>query len=194
MNYETIAEVVKGYLHRDDLDFQIGVSIILANQRIGRDLRDKSNVVSVSYNPTTAKNILPADYSDMRDIFHNGKGLGYMTAAQLAQHQAAGGSSDTGFYTIEGRGIQFSPAVSDSVQLVYFQVPTAPVAGTDENPVMIAHPQLYVYGALVDLFFITQDGDLAKYAESSYEREIAAINSAYASAPVGSSPAMRRIY
>jgi len=194
MNRGQLVQMVAGYLHRTDMQSQIETAIVIAGTRIGRDLRDSSNLAIGSVD-LSVSNSLPADFSSVRDVFVGARPLLPATPFQTANANAAvgqGGGTPT-HYSITGNTISLFPVSTPVITLSYWQRPADLVLDTDTNPVLDKWVQLYVYGALMESFFWTQDGDLTSYAAQSYQAEIEKINAAFLCASVGTSPAMRRV-
>jgi hypothetical protein len=194
MNYQQIQLAIAGYLHRDDMAEQIKTGIALANVRIGQALRHSSNLISTPFTLPSESTFLPGDFQEVKSAWHPAGNLSgtlqLVGLDQLASLEVSGASP--AYFAIEPPIISVKPFTETEIQLVYWATPVMPVNDTDENRVMLELPQLYIYGALMESFFWSQDGDLTAYAKQQFIQEIANANAASQTAATGSNRAMRR--
>ena len=198
MNYGDLKKAIAGYLHRDDMSDQIVTAIQLAAARIGRDLRHRCNYVSTI---TTIQPIgiggLPDRMREVQTVSAQAgtfdKTLQVVGIQQWAQVQANGTGSPR-VYCAEDGIVRVAPvsALTD-VQISGWFQPAPLVNDTDSNSVLDYAPQLYVYGALMESFYWSQDGDLTSYAKQQYQNEIDLLNAETRSQNTGINPTMRRV-
>jgi len=195
MNYLQIKNAIEGYLHRNDMDQQIELGIFLANIRIGRSLRHSSNLITTPFMMNTETSNLPSDFREIKTAWNTSAAmketLQLVGMDQLANLQYSSGQP--GYIAIELPLVAIKPfSAPTEIQLVYWSEPVSPTSDTDENRVMLELPQLYIYGALMEAFFWTHDGDLTRFAIDAFNREIDQANLANQSAATGSNRMMRR--
>jgi len=195
MNYLELQQTIAGYLQRDDMTEQIKTAITLANVRIGQLLRHGSNLISTPFTIDGASVFLPVDFREIKTAWYPAGGIAgqlqQVSLAQLGDMQVTG--ANPAYFAIEKPIISVKPFTSTEIQLVYWGLPAQPVADTDENRVMLELPQLYIYGALMESFFWSQDGDLTGYAKQQFARELETANSAAMTAATGTNRRMMRV-
>ena len=69
--------------------------------------------------------------------------------------------------------------------MIYFSNPSALVIDTDTNDVLTNYPYLYLYAALVEGFFYTQDAGGREKALENYTSEVSELNRQSANADAG---------
>jgi len=198
MNYQQLQDAVVQYLHRDDMTAMIITALAIANVRIGQNLRHSSNLISNTINIQQSPVIVPADLRELRTLSYpatasNPQIIPIVSQDQIGQFSNSSGGSPV-YAAMTGNSLSVWPVVVGDYQITYYGEPAQPVLPADENPVMAALPQLYIYGALMESFFITQDGDLTAYARKQFGDEIQAANLQMKQIATGTRPAMRRLY
>ena len=197
MNYLQLQQAIAGYLHRDDMAQQIKVGIELAGARIGRDLRHRANMQTTVFTASAQGIAFSPQY--LREITQISFPAGtFANQLQVVSEetwgnvQLAGGSAPK-CYTYQGGIIKVAPVSAETQFQVtgYFQPPPL-VNDTDTNPVLTYAPQLYVYAALMESFFWSQDGDLTSFAKAQYGEEIQRLNNEARSEKTGINPRMIR--
>ena len=188
MNNQELQQLIADYLHRTDLAALIPTWIDMARQRIGRDLRSQYNQVVLDPFSTTAQiSPLPADYRGMKEISYT---------QGVARIQLRGGSVDalaayaqtgigTRWYRVDGMNIETVPYQARDYRMIYFSNPSALVVDTDTNDVLTNYPYLYLYAALVEGFFYTQDAGGREKALENYTSEVSELNRQSANADAG---------
>ncbi len=192
MNLGELKTLVQDYAHRTDPATinKIGGFIDLATARIGRDLQSLENTIILDpFNPVASGTIapLPDDYRHMKEISYK---------QGIARVQLRGGSVDTLskyrdtsdsslFYKIHGRNIEIKPFSTRDYRLIYYASPVPLVDDEDDNAVLDAYPYLYLYAALVEMFFYVQQGGGMTQALETYTSEITETNRQASNAEAG---------
>jgi len=187
-----LAQTIAGYMHREDLEAQINsIFIPFATQRIGRDLRSQANNLVIDFDMTTNPETLPINFVAIRALTvndSNGKRL--IKSGTLSEmSQFSQGSGRSVFYQINADMLSVAPTQLATYQLDYFAYPDALLTDESTNAVLSAYPYLYLYAALVEGFFYTQEPGGHDKAMAQYLNEIEKINKQSASARGGSMPA-----
>lgn len=198
MNYLQLQQAIAGYLHRDDMAEQIKTGIALAGARIGRDLRHRANTQTtvftasqdgVAFSPQYLREISQISYPAGTFAYQ----LQVVSEATWGEVQSAGGSGKPTVYSYLGGIIKVAPVNAETqFQITGWFQPPPLVNDSDTNPVLDYAPQLYVYAALMESFFWSQDGELTEYARAQYEAEIALLNVEAKSEKTGINPRMIR--
>ncbi len=197
MNYLELQQAVAGYVHRADLTEQIKVALSIANSRIGANLRHASNTM---YSIQGIGGGVTGVQSDFQQIIYVAAfgdvpiPLASMTNEQIAFEQKNNKGPLAKYFSVDGLLLKIAPMVDGEYLFSYYGTPAALINEDDTNTVSQSYPQLYIYGALMESFFWTQDGDLTQFARAQFEKEISDLNRSEKTASLGSSPAMRRVY
>ena len=178
-NYTDLQASLANWLHRTDLTAMIPDFITLAEARIARDLRLRSQVTSATLGTTAGVRAvdLPTGWLEFENVTLTGnpdKQLTYLNIQHLDTRFP--GNDYTGspyFYSIEGSQILFGP-IPDSVYSVpiLFYKRFDPLATTATNWLLTNHPSIYLFGSLAEAApFLQQDERVAMW-ESKYKADI----------------------
>jgi len=150
---------IANWLNRSDLTDRIPEFIALAEASFNRILRVRDMLVRSTASVTSQYISIPTDFLEMLNIELTStsppKRLVYITSDRSddyreKQNNTAG---TPGYYTIEGNSIQLlpTPSASVTVQLNYYQdIPAlSGLADSDNNWLLLAHPDVYLYGTLM---------------------------------------------
>jgi hypothetical protein len=147
------------WLNRSDLTARIPEFISLAEASFNRNLRTREMLVRSTASTSGQYVSLPTDFLEMLNIELTStsppKRLVYITSDRSDdyrdQQDNATGTPD--YYTIEGTSIQLlpTPSASVTVQLNYYQdIPAlSGLADSGNNWLLLAHPDIYLYGTLM---------------------------------------------
>ena len=188
MNNAELQQLIADYLHRTDLNALIPAWIDMTRQRIGRDLRSQYNqVVLAPFTSTGQISPLPADYRGMKELsYTQGQARIQLRAASVdAMAAYAQTGVGTRWYRIDGMNIELVPYQERDYRLIYYNAPSALTEDDSTNDVLTNYPYLYLYGALVEGFFYTQDGGGHQKALENYTSEVSELNRQSANADAG---------
>lgn len=154
--YSDLQTELAEYLGRSDLTNKIKGFIALAEKRFNRELRLRimevldNSLVTVAGTQYVA---LPASFLEMRQVTINGNPptpIAYITPDRFAIK--AGDSGKPTFYSIIGDKLYFAPVPDGvySISLTYFASITPLSDGAPTNALLTSHPDIYLYGALVE--------------------------------------------
>ena len=179
-NRDELAAAVVDYAHRPNLlQRTLDYFIPLCNVRLGRDLESRSNESQTILDGELLGDPmpLPADFGKVRALVWQGA-TGYVALRArdpLAINGMPTKGSPPSWYNIRDKSIYVRPFVSGNYELNYYAEPVLD-ATTTTNDVLARHPQLYLYGALIELHVWTQDPDQREAALAFYRSEINEIN------------------
>ena len=155
--YAELKTSIANWLDREDLTDIIPDFIALAETRHKRDFKIRRMETRVTAN--TINNIeyytLPDDYVAMRNIKLNGDTkipLEYLTPEIMDRLQAGSQTGCPKAYSIKGNDIQIRP-IPDGVyeiEIAYYKTFTALSDSNTTNDMLTHHPDVYLYGALVE--------------------------------------------
>lgn len=136
---------------------------------------------------------LPDGFLEMRRLKVNLSGgdcdIQYLTPEQLP---IAGTSGIPKFFTVTNQ-IEFdrTPDSDYTIEMQYYAKPTALSDSNTTNVVLTNHPQIYLHGALSNLYQWTMQNDLAQYHEHKFQTAIRGANKQYKRGRYGPAPKMR---
>ena len=150
---------VANWLNRSDLTARIPEFISLTEAGFNRNLRTREMLVRSTASTSGQYVSLPTDYLEMLNIELTStsppKRLVYITSDRSDDYRERQ-NNKTGtpdYYTIEGASIQLLPTPSEAVtvQLNYYQdIPAlSGLADSGDNWLLLAHPDVYLYGTLM---------------------------------------------
>jgi hypothetical protein len=150
---------VSNWLNRSDLTSRIPEFISLAEAAFNRNLRTR-DMLSRSTTSTNAQYVaLPSDFLEMLNVELTStdppKRLLYATSDRSDdfRQQKSNKVGVPVYYTIEGSAIQLNPTpdISYTIQMSYYKdIPAlSAVADSGDNWLLVTHPDIYLYGTLV---------------------------------------------
>lgn len=179
--YGELKTAVATRSHRDDQTDNIPDFILVAESRIANDVRCRAQETRSTATINTEYFDIPTNFLAIRDIAINSdpiQPLTYLSPKTLSEKFPSSTTGKPEYYTIIGDEFQVKPVPSTdyTIEISYFARFDAFSADSDTNWLLTNHPQIYLFGALVELFsFIEDDATTAKY-ESMYQRSVAALN------------------
>jgi hypothetical protein len=127
--------------------------IALFEAAANRRLRVREQEATATLTPSSVAVALPADYLAWRRVTWTGAPRVELQYVHPSYLQAAYPSSPTDvprIFTIEGSTLKVRPLDTTPLELDYFQKIPALSDGTPTNLLLAAHPDLYLFGALVE--------------------------------------------
>jgi hypothetical protein len=179
-NYNDLVTTVESYLARSDLTSIIPTFVMLAQQRISRDLRTREMLKVATTTATDGTVELPTDFLEMRELHFQGNPpitLEYQSPDKFFRNQVTTTSGLPYYYTIIGYEFQFAP-VPDSaqvLQLLYYAEPTFISSTVPSNLYLANYPDALLYAALAEAEpYLMNDERITVWA-SMYDRAISNI-------------------
>ena len=180
-DFPTLVGAVLSYAHSPELQTEVEEFFVpLTNKRLGRELRDATNLVATTLEPTVNPFAAPEDLAEIFSIeWQNARGPTSLTSrgAHGINRIGTTGSPPVA-YQLAGGLFDVRPFAAGKFDLLYYAAPVLD-AENPVNDVIQDHPELYLYGALTELHIWQQDMDLATTTSQSFLGEIAAVNRAY---------------
>jgi hypothetical protein len=162
-NYIELRAAVATWLARDDLGAAIPDFVALFEAAANRRLRVRQMEISATLAPSDGAAALPADYLMWRRLTWTGarrRELDYVHPSYLQAAFDAGAGTPRVF-TIEGASLKIRPVDGTALELDYFQKLPALSDAQTSNWLLAAHPDLYLFGALVEAEAFNKDADSA---------------------------------
>jgi len=155
--YSELKTAVANWLDRSDLDDRIPEFIALAEARHRRDFKIRRMETRVTANTIadTEFYTLPDNYVAMRNIQLNTDtktALEYLTPEQMDRVRGGSSTGKPKAYSIMGNTFQLRP-IPDAIyeiEMLYYKYFTGLSDSNTTNDMLTYHPDLYLYGALVE--------------------------------------------
>jgi hypothetical protein len=196
-NYSELKLKIIEQSHRDDIDLQVDDFILLAETEIRANPDEPLNIRENELLATGATVVdsdvvaLPARYQRSRSLRitlgDSDKRIAYKTPATMSRFSGSGTPS---FYTIVGDNIKFD-INADAVYTVTFEYEADLDPLNDSNPtnnILTRYPNIYLYGALKQLFAWANDEDQVIKYNNLFLTAIISANQAEAIGRFGDTP------
>lgn len=184
-SYSTLKDNVADWLNRSDLTSQIPVFIQLAEAELNRRLRAKDMIarsdalLNAQYTP------LPSDFLEARSLYlltSPVTRLEFITVEKMEQLKYQGYST-TGtpvYYTVIGNTFESlpSPDQSYTAELVYYAKLPALTDSATTNWLLNKHPDIYLYGTLIQSAPYMRDDERVVVWSGLYEKGLAQLEQA----------------
>ncbi|MEQ9111218.1 MAG: hypothetical protein RIF37_00575 [Rhodospirillaceae bacterium] len=193
--YAELQSAVADWVNRTDLTARIPDFIALTEASLNRDLRTQdmmasATVSAVAGNGTVA---LPAGVVELRNVVLEANPkvvLAFSSQQDLDRRYAAAVSGRPAVYAVSGRTLELRPLPDSDydIALTYYTSIPALSDTVTSNWVLQAHPDLYLYGALVQASpYLGEDARAAVWA-GLYARALEALDSTDTRAQWAGSP------
>lgn len=176
-NYSELKSAIADWLDRTDLTDSIPDFITLAEARHKRDfkLRRMETRVTANTIADTEYYTLPAQYVAMRNIQLNTNpktSLEYLTPEQMDRIYAGSNKGKPKAYSIIGDDIQLRPTPDSAyeIEILYFKHFSALSDSAPTNEMLTNHPDIYLYGSLVEAEPYLQNDKRIQTWASFYDR------------------------
>lgn len=178
-NYADLQSAIANWLHRSDLTSIVPDLIMLGEKRILREVRCLEMETALNVTISSGVAALPADYLDLKHAYIDGtvtQALSRCTAAQIyEQYPLRSSGGKPAFVAREGSNFIFGPYPDSSytVKGTYYAKPTS--IQSSANAVFVAHPDLYLFAALLEAApYLKNDTRLTVW-ESKFSNVVAQI-------------------
>ena len=176
-NYSELKTAIASWLDRTDLTDIIPDFIALAETRHKRDFKIRRMETRVTANTIDGSEFysLPDDYVAMRNIKLNTDPktpLEFLTPEIMDRLNAGSSKGTPKAYTIKGNNIELRPIPDGvyQVEVSYYKHFTALSDSNTTNDMLTHHPDVYLYGALVEAEPYLQNDKRIDTWASFYER------------------------
>ena len=179
-NYNDLVSTVESYLARSDLTSVIPTFVMLAQQRMSRDLRTREMLKLATTVATDNTVELPIDFLEMREIHFQGNPpitLEYESPDKFFRDFLTTTSGLPYYYTILAYELQFAPAPDSqqTLQMLYYAEPTFISSTVPSNLYLANYPDALLYATLAEAEpYLMNDGRIQVWA-TMYDRAIANI-------------------
>ena len=161
--YAELQTAIASWLDRDDLTTEIVDFITLFEAVANRRLRVRQMETSTTLTPSSGSATLPTDYLQWRRVTWTGSvrvELDYVHPSYLQALYPDTPSDTPRVFTIEGSTLKVRPTSTTGLEFDYYQkIPD--LATNSTNWLLTAHPDLYLFGSLVEAQMFTVDPEQA---------------------------------
>ncbi len=152
--YAELQTAVQNWTGRTDTNLtnRIPEMIVMFEAVANRRLRTREMELSTSLTPASGSVALPTDYLAWRRVTWTGSPRNELAYVEPSWLQAAYPTSPDGtptVFTIEGGYLKITPLDTTALEFLYYQKVPALVTNLT-NWLLTAHPDLYLYGTLVE--------------------------------------------
>jgi hypothetical protein len=178
--YAELRAEVAEWLQRSDLSARIPVFVEMATARFNRELRAPEMETLVTTAADAEYTDLPVDFLQIRSIETNGDRMEYLAPEEFQAYVAKTSTPAVPVYTIADMSLRIYPAPSVSSTLTlkvlyYARISELDSAG-DTNWLLDAHPDVYLFGSLVEAAgFLHDDARMAVW-DSRLQQAMVLIN------------------
>ena len=194
MTYNELKEVIADFANRQDLQAQIPLFIKLTEARLKRDLRDEVRMTKRAEAMVYGEYFpLPCDWVSTSKVIAGNRVLRLADSFNIERVELSGGPK---YYRHSGDQLQLLPAtdVSESdpirFEMEYLEFPEPLSEQNQSNWVLNTYPDLYIYGAMLQVAPYLQDDARIQIWERAYGEAVSAANVASVKA-AGSGSALR---
>jgi hypothetical protein len=179
-SYNDLVSTVESYLARSDLTSVIPTFVMLAQQRMSRDLRTREMLKVATTTATDGTVEIPTDFLEMRELHFQGNPpitLEYESPDKFFRDMLTTTSGLPYYYTIIGYEFQFAPAPDSSqvLQMLYYAEPTFISSTVSSNLYLANYPDALLYATLAEAEpYLMNDARIQVWA-TMYDRAIANI-------------------
>jgi hypothetical protein len=162
--YAQLQAAVASWLDRDDLTTEIVDFITLFEAVANRRLRVRQMETSTTLTPSSGSATLPSDYLQWRRVTWTGsvrQELEYVHPSYLQALYPDTPSDTPTVFTIEGSTLKVRPTSETGLEFDYYQKIAALSDAATTNWLLTAHPDLYLFGSLVEAQMFTVDPEQA---------------------------------
>lgn len=195
--YENLVKEIIDWSHRDDLGVKMPDFILLAENAMYSnevEVLTVRSMESISTALTAGQYLaLPEDFESARSIRlvtgDNGGELRFQAPEQMFRRVGTGRPN---FFTVVGNELQFDrvPDSDYTIEIQYYRKAASLNDNTQTNEVLTRHPSIYLYGALAQVYFFSQDEQQALKYTQLFISAIKGANKADKKGRYGPAPSM----
>tara|TARA_R110000744_G_scaffold79506_1_gene156064 strand:- start:398 stop:1018 length:621 start_codon:yes stop_codon:yes gene_type:complete len=195
--YDNLVKEIIDWSHRDDLGVKVPDFIQLAENAMYSNEVEVLAIRGMEMTLTSATTgqyvALPTDFESARSVRlvtgDNGGELRFQAPEQMRKQVATGKPT---FFTIIGNDIQFDrvPDSAYTLEIQYYRKEPSLSTLIQTNAILTNHPSIYLYGALAQVYFFSQDEQQALKYTQLFISAIKGANKADKKGRYGPAPSM----
>ena len=195
--YDNLVKEIIDWSHRDDLGVKVPDFIQLAENAMYSNEVEVLAIRGMEMTLTSATTgqyvALPTDFESARSVRlvtgDNGGELRFQAPEQMRKQVATGKPT---FFTVIGNEIQFDrvPDSAYTLEIQYYRKEPSLSTLVQTNAILTNHPSIYLYGALAQVYFFSQDEQQALKYTQLFISAIKGANKADKKGRYGPAPSM----
>ena len=182
MNYSELKAAIASWLKRSDLTAIIPSLVQLAEARLARDLRLRSQITITTLTASGGSAALPGDFLEFKALVYadDATPLRVGTLEQVLTDRARIDGYRPKFCVVIGDAIQFGPSADASytINAAYYAKFAALSDGADTNWLLTNHPGLYLWATLAEAAPWMMEDQRVGMWEGKYAQEKQALKDA----------------
>ncbi len=165
--YAELKTAVANWLGRDDVaDARISEFVTMFEAVANRVLRVRQQETSTTLTPTAGVATLPTDYLNWRKVVWAGstdRALEYVVPEFFTAAYPLGAAQSPNIFTIEGLTLKVNSSSDEGLTFHYYQKIPALSDDAPTNWLLLAYPDLYLFGSLVEseMFLVNDERALS---------------------------------
>ena len=175
--YSDLKTAVATWLSRGDQTVNIPDFIALAHHKLMRVLRVREmETINSAFTVAAETADVPTDWLETRKIYVTSSSprydLQYVSPDKIVEYNADAATGAPRFFTVVGGKFQFIP-IPDATYTgthVYYASLAKMSASSDTNWLLTSHPDLYLYGSLLEATSLIQDDPRIPMWQQMYDR------------------------
>ena len=179
-NYTTLKTEIAAWISRADLTTAIPGLVQFAESRFNRTLRARQMETKAAFSITGEYVAAPAEFLEFRSGYTTTTprtALAFMPSDTLTDSFSSEGTGRPQYFCVEGSNFRFGPipdATYDATIVYYAAIPPLELNAT--NWLLLAHPDLYLYGALLQGEGYIMDDPRLPLIKAAYDEGVAQLN------------------
>ena len=179
--YAELQSAVGDFLNRQDLTTVIPTFIALAEADFNRSIRHRSMLTRATATIDSQFTALPTDFLEAKNIQLNSEPITVLRYVTMEHADLVRQRNPTGqpvYYSIVGDTLEVVPVpdASFTAELTYYKKIPALVDDTDTNWLLSYHPDVYLYGTLMQSAPYLKDDQRIPVWGSLYRQYLADVN------------------
>jgi len=178
--YANLKTAIATWLSRADQTSNIPDFITLAHDKLMRTLRTREmETIDTAMSISAETNTVPTLWLETRNIVITSTApryeLAFVTPEQLITKNSSAATGIPKWFSVVGGNFQFAPIpdVTYTATHIYYTSLAQMSADSDHNWILDSHPDLYLYGALLESVSLIQDDPRIALWQQRYDRAFA---------------------
>src|SRR6185312_2328486 len=181
--YANLKTAIATWLSRADQTTNIVDFITLAHDKLMRTLRTREmETIDTAMSISAETNTVPTLWLETRNIVITSTApryeLAFVTPEQLITKNSSAATGIPKYFSVVGGNFQFAPIpdITYTATHIYYATLAQMSADSDHNWILDSHPDLYLYGALLESVSLIQDDPRIALWQQRYDRAFAEVS------------------
>ena len=181
--YANLKTAIATWLSRADQTANIPDFITLAHDKLMRTLRTREmETIDTAMSISAETNTVPTLWLETRNIVITSTApryeLAFVTPEQLITKNSSAATGIPKYFSVVGGNFQFAPIpdITYTATHIYYATLAQMSADSDHNWILDSHPDLYLYGALLESVSLIQDDPRIALWQQRFDRAFAEVS------------------